>query len=110
MIIVGTHLDRLPAQKCREIKEKFKQRIVQLYRKPGYPNIEAIRMVSSVTQEGVRDLVERIYVAATNAMDHDTKERIIGMQVRRRVSGCDLKSPGSEVVCMCSDSGGVFIC
>lgn len=81
-MIVGTHLDRLPAQKMRELKERYKQRIVQLYRKPGYPNIESIRMVSCTTQEGLRDLTDRIYYTAVSAIDHDTKEHVIGMQVR----------------------------
>ena len=78
---MGTHLDKLPAQKLRELKDHYKQRIVQLYRKPGYPQIESIRMVSCVTQEGIRDLTDRIYSAAVNAIDHDTKEHVIGMQV-----------------------------
>lgn len=81
VIIVGTHLDRLPVQKTREIKEQYKQKIVQLYRKPGYPQIESIRMVSCTTQEGLRELVDRIYYAAVAAIDHDTKEHVIGMQV-----------------------------
>lgn len=81
VIIVGTHVDRLPPQKSRELKEHYKQRIVQLYRKPGYPNIESIRMVSCVSQEGLRDLTDRIYYAAVSAIDHDTKEHVIGMQV-----------------------------
>lgn len=63
------------------MKERYKQRIVDLYRKPGYPRIEAIKMVSCTTQEGLRDLIDRIYYAASSAIDHDTKEHIIGMQV-----------------------------
>lgn len=81
VIIVGTHLDKLPAQKSRDLKEHYKQKIVQLYRKPGYPNIESIRMVSCTNQEGLRELVDRIYYAAVSAIDHDTKEHVIGMQV-----------------------------
>ncbi len=78
---MGTHLDKLPLQKSREVKEQYKQRIVRLYRKPGYPNIEAIKMVSCLTQDGLRELSDRIYYAAVSAIDHDTKEHIIGMQV-----------------------------
>ena len=39
-------------------------------------------MVSCVSQEGIKDLQERIHYAAVNAVDPDTKEHIIGMQVR----------------------------
>lgn len=78
---MGTHLDRLPAQKARELKEHYKLRIVQLYRRPGYPNIESIRMVSCTTQEGLRELIDHVYYVATSAIDHDTKEHVIGMQV-----------------------------
>ncbi len=81
VIIVGTHLDKMAAQKSQKLKEHYKQRIVQLYRKPGYPNIESIRMVSCTTQEGLKELIDRIYYAAISAIDHDTKEHIIGMQV-----------------------------
>lgn len=81
VIIVGTHLDKLPSQKAQKLKEHYKQRIVKLYRKPGYPNIESIRMVSCTTQEGLRELTDRIYNAAISAIDHDTKEHVIGMQV-----------------------------
>lgn len=78
---MGTHLDKLPAHKSRDIKEHYKQKIGQLYRKPGYPQIESIRMVSCTTQEGLRELTDRIYYAAVGAIDHDTKEHVIGMQV-----------------------------
>ena len=87
VLIVGTHLDKLPIQKTRELKEKYKQRIVKMYRKPGYPNIEGIKMVSCTTQEGIRELIDRIYHAAVTAIDHDTKEHVIGMQVSP-MAGC----------------------
>jgi hypothetical protein len=38
-------------------------------------------MVSCTTQEGLKELVDRIYYAAVGAIDHDTKENVIGMQV-----------------------------
>ena len=37
--------------------------------------------VSSTTQEGLRELQERIHHAAISAIDHDTRDPIIGMQV-----------------------------
>ena len=38
-------------------------------------------MVSCLTKEGIQDLQERIHHAAINAIDYDTREHIIGMQV-----------------------------
>ena len=38
-------------------------------------------MVSCVTQEGIRDLQERIHHASISAVDHDTREHVIGMMV-----------------------------
>lgn len=46
--------------------------------------------MSCVTQEGIKDLQERIHHSAISAIDHDTREHIIGMQVgsgRRREGG-----------------------
>lgn len=81
VLIVGTHLDRIPASKTREFKEKYKERIRKLYDKPGYPRIHNIIMVSCINKEGISELQERIHHAAVHAIDHDTREPIIGMQV-----------------------------
>ena len=45
------------------------------------PSLSSIIMLSCVTQEGIRELQERIHHAAISAIDHDTREHIIGMQV-----------------------------
>lgn len=84
MLIVGTHTDKLPAQKLSELKASYKKRIKDLYDKPGYPRISAIMMVSCVTQEGIRELQDRIHYAAVSAVDPDTREHVIGQQVRQR--------------------------
>lgn len=41
-------------------------------------------MVSSVTKDGIKDLQERIHLAALNAKDPDTHEHVIGMQVSEK--------------------------
>ncbi len=41
----------------------------------------SIVFVSCVTLDGIKDLQEYIHHAAISAVDHDTKEPIIGMQV-----------------------------
>ena len=38
-------------------------------------------MVSCINKEGISELQERIHHAAVHAIDHDTREPIIGMQV-----------------------------
>ncbi len=81
IIIVGTHLDKIPPQKIKPTLDRFKLRIKELYAKSGYPHISGIMTVSCVTQEGIRDLTERIHYAAVNAVDPDTREHIIGAQV-----------------------------
>ena len=83
MIIVGTHLDRIPAQKTHEAKEFYKKKIRELYDKPGYPRISAIMCVSCTSLEGIRELQERIHSAAIKAVDPDTKEHVIGQLVSR---------------------------
>ena len=40
-----------------------------------------IMFVSCVSQEGIKELQERIHHSAISAIDHDTREHIIGMQV-----------------------------
>ena len=85
IIIVGTHLDKIPPQKIKPLIDRFKARIKDLYGKSGYPHLSSIMMVSCVTQEGIKDLVERIHYAAVNAVDPDTREPIIGAQVRARL-------------------------
>ena len=37
--------------------------------------------MASTTQEGMKELQERIHHAAISAIDHDTRDPIIGMQV-----------------------------
>ena len=81
ILIVGTHLDKVPPQKIKPFTDRFKKRIKELYDTVGYPHISGIMMVSCVTQEGIRELTERIHYAAVNAVDPDTREHIIGMQV-----------------------------
>lgn len=83
MIIVGTHLDKIPAQKTHEAKEFYKKKIKELYDKPGYPRISAIMCVSCTTQEGIKELQDRIHSAAIKAVDPDTKEHVIGQLVSR---------------------------
>jgi len=41
-------------------------------------------MVSCTTGVGIKELQEKIHHAAISAVDYDTKEHIIGMQVRLR--------------------------
>ena len=41
----------------------------------------SVCMVSCVTKDGIRELQERIHMAAINAKDPDTHEYVIGMQV-----------------------------
>jgi len=81
ILIVGTHLDKIPPQKVKGKVDRFKGRIKELYDKAGYPHISGIMMVSCVTQEGIKELIERIHYAAVTAVDPDTKEHIIGMMV-----------------------------
>ena len=81
MIIVGTHLDKIPMQKSYEVKEFFRRKIKELYDKPGYPRISAIMSVSCTTLEGIKELQERIHSAAVKAVDPDTKEHVIGQMV-----------------------------
>ena len=68
-------------QKSYETKEYYRKRIKELYDKPGYPRISAIMSVSCTTQEGIRELQERIHTAAIKAVDPDTKEHVIGQMV-----------------------------
>ena len=81
VIIVGTHLDKVPLQKTHEMKEFYKKKIRDLYDKPGYPRISAIMCVSCTSMEGIRELQERIHNAAIKAVDPDTKEHVIGQLV-----------------------------
>ena len=41
MLIVGTHLDKLPMHKSVDLKAKYKDKIKALYGKSGYPTLSA---------------------------------------------------------------------
>ena len=69
-------------QKSYEMKEYYRKKIKELYDKPGYPRISAIMSVSCTTQEGIRELQERIHNAAVKAVDPDTRDHVIGQLVR----------------------------
>ena len=86
MIIVGTHLDRIPAQKAQKTKEFYNEMIKNLYDKPGYPRISAIICVSCTSKEGIRELQEKIHSAAVNAVDPDIEEHVIGQLVSSEAS------------------------
>lgn len=86
MIIVGTHLDRIPAQKAQKTKEFYNEMIKNLYDKPGYPRISAIICVSCTSKEGIRELQEKIHSAAVNAVDPDIEEHVIGQLVSSETS------------------------
>ena len=94
MIIVGTHLDRIPAQKTHKMKEFYNEMIKDLYDKPGYPQISAIMCVSCTTKEGIRELQEKIHGAAVNAVDPDIKEHVIGQLVSSEASFYTCSFPG----------------
>ena len=78
---MGTHLDKIPAQKTHEMKEFYRKKIKELYDKPGYPRISAIMSVSCTSMEGMKELQERIHNAAIKAVDPDTKDHVIGQMV-----------------------------
>ena len=44
-------------------------------------------MVSCVTKDGIKELQDRIHFAAVEARDPDTRDYVIGMQVRFLVGG-----------------------
>ena len=81
MIIVGTHLDKIPVQKTHENREFYRKKIRELYDKPGYPRISAIMCVSCTSGEGIKELQDRIHSAAVKAVDPDTKDHVIGQLV-----------------------------
>ena len=81
---MGTHVDKLPAQKLHEAKTNYRKRIKDLYDKAGYPRISAILMVSCVSQEGIKELQDRIHHSAVSAVDPDTKENVIGQLVSHK--------------------------
>ena len=68
-------------QKSYEMKEYYRKKIKELYDKPGYPRISAIMNVSCTTQEGIKELQDRIHNAAVKAVDPDTRDHVIGQLV-----------------------------
>ena len=99
-MIVGTHLDKITFSRSQDLKVKYKEKIKNLYGKAGFPTLSAyvkecglfhcyhgdvylyrIIFVAATTQEGIKELQERIHHAAITAIDHDTRDPIIGMQV-----------------------------
>jgi leucine-rich repeat kinase 1 len=81
VIIVGTHLDKIPSNQVNELRQLYKSKILDSYGSQGYPTIHDICMVSCVTHAGIKELQDRIHSAAISAKDPDTHEYVIGMQV-----------------------------
>ena len=52
VIIVATHLDRVPNSQQRELKARYQQKIKDMYDRSGFPTIKDIIEVSAVTKEG----------------------------------------------------------
>jgi leucine-rich repeat kinase 1 len=103
VLIVGTHLDKLHFNRAQDLKQKYKEMIKSLYGKAGFPNLSAIMFVASTTQEGIKELQERIHHAAISAIDHDTRDPIIGMQVP--ASYINLQRLIAEEVRSCQEKG-----
>eukprot|EP00117_Sycon_ciliatum_P021504 scpid6936/ scgid3290/ Leucine-rich repeat serine/threonine-protein kinase 1 len=84
VIIVGTHLDQL-SQVERE-RKKYLTKMNALIKssfidQKGYPKIVGVVEVSNTKLEGIATLQQKIYEAASNITDPDSKEKL----VRRKV-------------------------
>ena len=55
MIIVATHLDKVPPSQQKETKNRYQQKIKELYGRSGFPTIRDIVEVSAITKEGMVD-------------------------------------------------------
>eukprot|EP00731_Ephydatia_muelleri_P005646 Em0002g1822a len=100
IIIVGTHLDKLPPGRSRELREHYTKLIRSIYEKTGFPSLSHITFVSSSSKEGIRELQDRIHAAAIAARMVDTREFIVGMQVP--ASYIELQKRIAEEVCKCT--------
>ena len=52
VIIVATHLDKVPSNQQKELKAQYQRKIKELYERSGFPTIKDIIEVSAVTKEG----------------------------------------------------------
>ena len=61
VIIVSTHLDKVPSNQQKEFKARYQQKIKELYERSGFPTIKDIIEVSAVTKDGRHQLCRFLY-------------------------------------------------
>eukprot|EP00794_Sanderia_malayensis_P013704 gene13704-15131_t len=82
VIIVGTHLDKLPQGKRKERLAKLRNDIYTKFLKKGFPKISGNVFVSNTTGEGLQMLKEVIYKVTSNMQDSNLLEPMIGKKRR----------------------------
>ena len=81
VIVVGTHLDRMPQAKRKEHLSKLESDIFRKFAKKGFPIISGNVFVSNSTNEGVAKLKEIIYKVTSKMQDSNLLEPMIGKKV-----------------------------
>ena len=81
VIIVGTHLDRLPPAKRKDRLFKLESDLRRKLDKKGFPIISRIVFVSNSTGDGITKLRDSIYQVASKMQDSNVQEPMIGKRV-----------------------------
>ncbi|EDO31971.1 predicted protein, partial [Nematostella vectensis] len=79
VIIIGTHLDRIPRASRESRVKELNHMIMKRYDTKGFPKIVGYTVVSAVTGEGITELKELIYKKAINSKEQG--QLVIGKQV-----------------------------
>ncbi|XP_048583428.1 leucine-rich repeat serine/threonine-protein kinase 1 isoform X2 [Nematostella vectensis] len=79
VIIIGTHLDRIPRASRESRVKELNHMIMKRYNTKGFPKIVGYTVVSAVTGEGITELKELIYKKAINSKEQG--QLVIGKQV-----------------------------
>ena len=81
MIVVGTHLDKLPQSNRREHLASLASDLFKKFGKKGFPCISGNVFISNTTREGLPNLRDVIYKVASKMQDSNLHEPMIGKKV-----------------------------
>ena len=81
VVVVATHLDKIPQAKKRERLSQLEKEIYRRYDKKGFPRIGGSVFVSNSTGEDIQKLRDVIHKVASKMQDSILHEPIIGKKV-----------------------------